>query len=81
MLQAWLPLLVWQQVDAPNYQKGYITLSVFGVLLNVTAFTIRYLWHKELLKKNSDSIFNAGDSLDESVSDDQQVGGILVKEE
>lgn len=24
-IQTWLPLLVWQQVDAPQYRKGYIT--------------------------------------------------------
>jgi len=50
VLQAWLPLIVWQQVDAPNYQKGFITISVFGVLLIITSFTIRFLWKRELLR-------------------------------
>ncbi|KAF8852076.1 MFS general substrate transporter [Acephala macrosclerotiorum] len=81
VLQAWLPLLVWQQVDAPNYQKGFITLSVFGVLLIVTTFSIRYLWHKELLRKERYLSSGVGDSVGESVSDDKQVVGILVKEE
>jgi len=50
VLQAWLPLIVWKQVDAPNYQKGYITIVFLAGLLIVTAFTIRYLWARELLR-------------------------------
>lgn len=50
VLQAWLPLIVWQQVDAPQYQKGYITVTCLSVLLIITAFTIRFLWKRELLQ-------------------------------
>jgi len=50
VLQAWLPLIVWKQVDAPNYQKGYITIVFLAGLLIVTAFTIQYLWARELLR-------------------------------
>ena len=50
VLQAWLPLIVWQQVDAPNYQKGYITITFLSALLIITAFTIRFLWKHELLR-------------------------------
>jgi hypothetical protein len=50
VLQAWLPLIVWQQVDAPNYQKGYITVVFLAALLITTAFTIRFLWARELLR-------------------------------
>ncbi|KAE8453388.1 hypothetical protein EG329_010249 [Mollisiaceae sp. DMI_Dod_QoI] len=81
VLQAWLPLIVWQQIDAPNYQKGYITISVFGVLLIVTAFTIRFLWQRERLRKQRDSLSEAGDSVAGSTADDKHVGGIQVKEE
>ena len=41
--QAWLPLIVWQQTDAPEYQKGYITAVFISALMIVTAFIIRRL--------------------------------------
>jgi hypothetical protein len=50
VLQAWLPLIVWQQVDAPRYHKGYITVSCFAVMLIIMAFTVRFLWKRELLR-------------------------------
>lgn len=50
VFQAWLPLIVWQQVDAPQYRKGFITATVLSVILIVTAFVIRALQHKEAEK-------------------------------
>lgn len=47
VLQAWLPLIVWQQVDAPNYQKGYITVTFLSAALIVTAFVIRALQKRD----------------------------------
>ena len=46
--QAWLPLIVWQQVDAPRYHKGFITVSCISALLMITALTTRYLHKKEI---------------------------------
>ncbi|KAF1347966.1 major facilitator superfamily domain-containing protein [Delphinella strobiligena] len=43
VLQAWLPLIVWQQTDAPNYQKGFITATCLSILMIITAFTVRLL--------------------------------------
>ncbi|TQB73981.1 hypothetical protein MPDQ_005312 [Monascus purpureus] len=51
VFQAWLPQVVWQQVDAPQYQKGYITVTVFSVVLIITAFAIRALERVENSKK------------------------------
>ncbi|KAI2606545.1 MFS general substrate transporter [Hypoxylon sp. NC1633] len=51
VVQAWLPLIVWQQVEAPQYHKGFITMVFFGAGLIVTALTIRFLHHRELAKK------------------------------
>ncbi|KAF2474660.1 MFS general substrate transporter [Lindgomyces ingoldianus] len=48
VLQAWLPLIVWQQVDAPEYQKGYITVSCLSFALIVTALSIRTLHAREI---------------------------------
>ena len=47
VLQAWLPLIVWQQIDAPEYRKGYITVTCLSVMLIVTAFVLRYLHRKQ----------------------------------
>jgi ACS family pantothenate transporter-like MFS transporter len=50
VLQAWLPLIVWQQVDAPQYQKGFITVSVLSLLLIFTAFTVKFLHKRQKLR-------------------------------
>ena len=47
ILQAWLPLIVWQQVDAPEYRKGFITASCLSVLMMVVAMAVRFLEQKE----------------------------------
>jgi hypothetical protein len=49
--QAWLPLIVWQQVDEPQYQKGYITVSCLSVLLIISAFVVRHLDNTEKARK------------------------------
>ncbi|KAI1468569.1 MFS general substrate transporter [Daldinia caldariorum] len=51
VVQAWLPLIIWQQVDGPRYQKGFITMVFFGAGLIATALTIRVLHHRERAKK------------------------------
>ncbi|KAI0525362.1 MFS general substrate transporter [Xylaria bambusicola] len=53
VVQAWLPLIVWQQVEAPRYQKGFITQVFLAAGLIVTAFTIRFLHHRERAKKRT----------------------------
>lgn len=50
VLQAWLPLIVWQQIDAPQYQKGFITVSCLSFMLIVTALVLRVLAKKQILK-------------------------------
>ena len=47
VIQAWLPLLIWQQVEAPSYPKGYPTMIGVAVALIATSFIIRHLHHKE----------------------------------
>ncbi|KAJ9143834.1 MFS general substrate transporter [Pleurostoma richardsiae] len=51
VFQAWLPLLIWQQVEAPRYKKGYITTVFIAVLLISTALLIRFLHKKEKKQK------------------------------
>lgn len=43
VFQAWLPQVVWQQVDAPEYRKGFIAVSILSVILIVTTVAIRVL--------------------------------------
>lgn len=50
VVQTWLPLIVWQQVEAPEYQKGFITVSFLSASLIVTALTIRVLYAREWSK-------------------------------
>ena len=45
VLQAWLPLLVWQQIDAPQYRKGFITITFLSAGLIATGFITKAL-HK-----------------------------------
>uniref|UniRef100_A0A093V4C8 Pantothenate transporter liz1 n=2 Tax=Talaromyces marneffei PM1 TaxID=1077442 RepID=A0A093V4C8_TALMA len=47
ILQIWLPLLVWQQVDAPRYFKGYVTVSAMSVIFITMCFVVRNLHNKE----------------------------------
>jgi ACS family pantothenate transporter-like MFS transporter len=47
VVQTWLPLIVWQQVEAPEYRKGFITVSFLSASLIVTALTIRVLYARE----------------------------------
>lgn len=43
VFQAWLPQVVWQQVDAPQYRKGFIAVSIMSVILIITTGAIRVL--------------------------------------
>lgn len=51
VIQAWLPLIVWQQVDAPEYRKGFITVTCLSVTLIITTVVIRHLDLKEKSQK------------------------------
>ncbi len=51
IFQAWLPLVVWQQVDAPRYHKGFVTSACLSAAMIVTALVIRVVWKREQAKK------------------------------
>ncbi|OTA99904.1 hypothetical protein M426DRAFT_268431 [Hypoxylon sp. CI-4A] len=51
VVQAWLPLIIWQQVEAPRYHKGFITMVFFAAGLIVTSLVIRVLHHRERAQK------------------------------
>jgi ACS family pantothenate transporter-like MFS transporter len=56
VLQAWLPLIVWQQVEAPEYRKGYITMVFLSATMIATALVVRTLHARELGKKSREGI-------------------------
>ncbi|KJZ75433.1 hypothetical protein HIM_05129 [Hirsutella minnesotensis 3608] len=48
MVQAWLPLLIWQQVEAPEYPKGYRASIGIAIAMMATTMGIRYLHRREV---------------------------------
>ncbi|KAK8238822.1 MFS general substrate transporter [Phyllosticta capitalensis] len=55
VVQAWLPLIVWKQTDAPMYRKGNITVAIIGgPLLIGSALLTLYLRRRELKRKIDD---------------------------
>lgn len=54
VFQAWLPLVIWQQVEAPEYPKGYPTMIFVAAALIATALVIRLLHNKEKLEKQAE---------------------------
>ncbi len=44
----WLVLVIWQQVDAPRYHKGFWTASGFSVAAVVLVFVVKYLHERDL---------------------------------
>jgi len=65
VIQAWLPLIVWQQIDAPEYRKGYITITFLSAALIATALVTRTLHARELAKGISDQEASSEGSLAE----------------
>ena len=51
IVQAWLPLLVWQQVDAPEYRKGMATSIGIAVGLFATTLVVKVLHDREIAAK------------------------------
>ncbi|KAI5458315.1 major facilitator superfamily domain-containing protein [Mariannaea sp. PMI_226] len=54
MVQAWLPLVIWKQVEAPRYPKGYPTMVVIAIALIGNAILIRYWHRKEKRQRRAD---------------------------
>ena len=46
VFQAWLPLLVWQQVDEPQYRKGFITAACLSALFSIQVLIVRHLYNR-----------------------------------
>lgn len=50
VLQAWLPLIVWQQVDAPEYRKGFITVTFLSVALIGVGIATKKLHRRQIAR-------------------------------
>ncbi|ROV88755.1 hypothetical protein VMCG_10058 [Cytospora schulzeri] len=51
VVQAWLPLIIWQEVDAPRFHKGMMTMIFIAVALICTSLTVRHLHHRDVAQK------------------------------
>ncbi|KAL2702049.1 hypothetical protein AAEP93_006347 [Penicillium crustosum] len=76
VFQAWLPLVVWQQVDGPEYQRGFITVTVLSVILIISTFVVRFLHKREKLRKGNQT-YEA--ETEDSSSDSQETTTIETK--
>ncbi|KAH7129740.1 major facilitator superfamily domain-containing protein [Dactylonectria estremocensis] len=54
VFQAWLPLVIWKQVEAPSYPKGYPIMVLIAIAMIANAFVIRYLHHREKRKRSDE---------------------------
>jgi len=72
VIQAWLPLLVWRQVEAPQYRNGFITVAFLSAALIATALTIRLLYARELVKRGDGHAFER----EERASSDEETTGL-----
>ena len=50
MLQAWLPLIVWQQIDAPEYRKGFITVTFLSAALIGVGIATKVLHRRQIAR-------------------------------
>ncbi|EXJ83621.1 hypothetical protein A1O1_07244 [Capronia coronata CBS 617.96] len=50
VFQAWLPLVVWQQIDAPRYYKGFVTSACLNAGMIISALVVRVLWKRAQAK-------------------------------
>lgn len=69
VVQVWLPLLVWEQVEAPNYRKGFITIAVLAFAMMVTALVIKWFVARDARKNVGDDITEEVPEIVESQSD------------
>ncbi|KAM3509015.1 hypothetical protein MY11210_006510 [Beauveria gryllotalpidicola] len=51
VFQAWLPLLIWQQIEAPEYRKGYLASIGIAIAMMGIAMTIRHLQRIEIASR------------------------------
>ena len=50
VLQAWLPLIVWQQVDAPEYRKGFITVTFLSAALIGVGIATKVMHRRQIAR-------------------------------
>ncbi|KAL2166465.1 hypothetical protein VTG60DRAFT_2749 [Thermothelomyces hinnuleus] len=50
-VQAWLPLLIWKQVDAPRYHKGFMSMIFIAIAFMASTLLTLYLQRREQKKK------------------------------
>ncbi|KAF4222401.1 hypothetical protein CNMCM5878_005683 [Aspergillus fumigatiaffinis] len=77
VFQAWLPQVVWRQVEAPGYRKGFVTVTVLSGILILATFVTVGLEKRERAKKLSGTTeHESEDSLPGVGSEDGGVGKV-----
>ncbi|KAG7287768.1 hypothetical protein NEMBOFW57_007283 [Staphylotrichum longicolle] len=66
VVAAWLPLIVWQQVEAPQYRKGFITATSMGAVCLLIIPLIKILQDKETIKRRQRGLEARPDDSSES---------------
>lgn len=54
VVQVWLPLIVFQQVDAPRFYKGWVTVSVLNACLILAVLGTWWLQKREDQRRKTD---------------------------
>ncbi|KAK5658150.1 hypothetical protein OQA88_2123 [Cercophora sp. LCS_1] len=72
----WLPLIVWQQIEAPKYHKGFVTATSLGAVCLFLVPLIKWLQDKEAVKRrfrlearDDESSSSVGDEIKEKGGD------------
>lgn len=58
-----MPLLIWQQVEAPEYRKGFITVAALATGLCINSMEIRALVKRDKKKGEGTIISVSEDSV------------------
>lgn len=61
VIGTWLPLIVWQQIDAPEYHKGFVTASCLGGVAVIIVPIMKILQDRETARYVFLTPIRAGD--------------------
>jgi ACS family pantothenate transporter-like MFS transporter len=50
-VQAWVSLLIWKQVEAPKYHKGFVTIAILTAIYMLLALVIRFFQNRQDAQK------------------------------
>lgn len=69
VVQAWLPLIVWRQTDAPEYRKGFITVAFIGGPLLIGSTLATLVMHRRQIARERQDVETSSEGEPPSPSD------------